>query len=59
MRVLRSVWEFVVGDDWVAALAAVAAIAVTYALAHDAVNAWWLLPPAVLATLYVSVRRGE
>jgi len=58
MRLARSVWDFVVGDDWIVALAAVAAIAATYVLAHDSVNAWWLLPPAVLATLYLSVRRG-
>src|SRR5581483_424711 len=58
MRFVRSVWEFVVGDDWLLALAAVGAVGATYALAHDAVNAWWLLPAVVLVTLYVSVRRG-
>ncbi|MBV8081081.1 MAG: hypothetical protein JO186_11990 [Actinobacteria bacterium] len=46
-------WEFVVGDDWVAALGVVVAVAVTAALA-----AWWVLPLAVLAVLYVSLQRA-
>ena len=58
MRLARFLWNFVVGDDWLLALVAIVAVVATYALAHDAVNAWWLLPPIVLATLYVSVRRG-
>ena len=51
-------WDFVIGDDWTAAAAVAALIAATYALAHDSVNAWWLLPPAVVAALYVSLRRA-
>ncbi|HZQ03159.1 MAG TPA: hypothetical protein VFA88_03975 [Gaiellaceae bacterium] len=51
-------WGFVVGDDWTTAVAVVALIGSTDALAHDAVNAWWLLPPAVVAALYASLRRA-
>ena len=46
-------WEFVVGDDWVAAAGAVVAIAITAATGF-----WWLLPLAVLLVLWVSLRRA-
>jgi divalent metal cation (Fe/Co/Zn/Cd) transporter len=52
MRLAHGVWEFVVGDDWIAALAVVIAIALTAAL-----GVWWFLPLAVVAILYVSLRR--
>jgi hypothetical protein len=51
-------WDFVVGDDWLAAAGVVLAIGATAALAHDGVTAWWLLPVAVLLVLYVSLRRA-
>jgi hypothetical protein len=51
-------WDFVVGDDWLAAVGVVLAIGATAALAHDGVTAWWLLPLAVLLVLYVSLRRA-
>jgi hypothetical protein len=51
-------WDFVVGDDWLAAAGVVLAIGATAALAHDGVTAWWLLPLAVLLVLYVSLRRA-
>ncbi len=51
-------WDFVVGDDWLAAAGVVIAIGATAALAHDGVTAWWLLPLAVLLVLYVSLRRA-
>jgi uncharacterized membrane protein len=51
-------WDFVVGDDWrVAALVAVA-IGATAGLAHSDITAWWLLPPAVLLVLWLSLRRA-
>ena len=53
MRFVRFWWDFVVGDDWVVAAGTVAALAVT-ALA----GVWWLLPPAVVALLYLSLRRA-
>jgi hypothetical protein len=51
-------WDFVVGDDWLAAVGVAIAIGATAALAHDGVAAWWLLPLAVLLVLYVSLRRA-
>ena len=51
-------WDFVVGDDWVTAACIVVAIAVTAAVATIAVPAWWLMPLAVAATLYLTVRRA-
>jgi len=51
-------WDFVVGDDWRAAAGVIAGIAATVMLAHASVAAWWLLPPVVVAVLYVSLRRA-
>jgi divalent metal cation (Fe/Co/Zn/Cd) transporter len=46
-------WEFVVGDDWVAAAGVIAGLALTAAFA-----AWWLLPIAVAVVLTMSVLRA-
>jgi hypothetical protein len=51
-------WDFVIGDDWVVAFLVAIAIGATAALAAAGVAAWWLLPLAVLAILYVSLRRA-
>jgi hypothetical protein len=51
-------WDFVVGDDWIAAAGAAIAIGATAALAADRVAVWWLLPLAVAFALYLSVRRA-
>lgn len=51
-------WDFVVGDDWLSAVAIVAAIALTAALAHANVSSWWLMPLAVIGVLYLSLRRA-
>ena len=51
-------WDFIVGDDWLAALGIVIAIGATAALAHNGTNAWWLMPIAVAAVLWVSLRRA-
>jgi len=55
---LAGVWEFVVGDDWQTALGVVLALAVTAGLAAAGVVAWWVMPPAVLGLLALSVRRA-
>ena len=61
MGVLRRVahfwYDFLVGDDWLAAAGAVAALGVTAALT-GASNPWWLLPLAIAAVLTLSVRRA-
>jgi hypothetical protein len=51
-------WNFVVGDDWVAAAGVVAAIGLTAALAAGGVTVWWVMPLAVLVVLTVSLRRA-
>ncbi len=50
-------WNFVVGDDWRAAVGIVIAIGATAAVAAGGVNAWWLMPIAVAAILWLSLRR--
>ncbi len=51
-------WDFVIGDDWLAAVLVGCAIGVTAVIAHDGVTAWWLMPLAVLAVLWLSLRRA-
>jgi hypothetical protein len=57
MSFLRFWWDFVVGDDWRAALGVVLAIAATAALVAAGVDAWWLMPIAVALVLALSLRR--
>jgi hypothetical protein len=45
-------WNFVVGDDWVAAAGVIAGLALT-----AATTAWWVLPLAVGIVLTMSVLR--
>jgi hypothetical protein len=51
-------WDFVVGDDWLTAAGVVLAIGATAALVAGGVDAWWLVPAAVAALLWVSLRRA-
>jgi hypothetical protein len=51
-------WDFVVGDDWRAAVGVIASIAVTALLVALGVNAWWFMPPAIAVVLYASLRRA-
>lgn len=51
-------WEFVVGDDWVAAALVVVAIGATAAVAASDIASWWVMPLAVLVVLAVSLRRA-
>jgi hypothetical protein len=57
MRFLRFWWDFVVGDDWRAALGVVISLGATAALVAAGVNAWWLMPVGVAAVLFLSLRR--
>ena len=50
-------YDVLVGDDWIAAALAMAALGLTAALA-EAHNPWWLLPVAIAAVLTLSVRRA-
>jgi hypothetical protein len=51
-------WDFVVGDDWRVAAGIVVALCLTALLATTSAPAWWLLPLAVAAVLWVSLRRA-
>jgi hypothetical protein len=51
-------WDFIVGDDWRAAAGIVLAIGVTAALVAGGLDAWWLMPAAVAAILWLSLRRA-
>jgi hypothetical protein len=59
MAFLRFWYDFIVGDDWRVAAGVVVALALTAALAHDGVAAWWLMPAAVVAILLGSLRRAR
>jgi hypothetical protein len=52
-------WDFVVGDDWRAAAGLAVAIAVTAALAASGIAAWWFMPVAVAAVLWLSLLRAS
>lgn len=51
-------WDFIVGDDWVAAAGVAIGIGATAYLAHHCVNAWLLMPMDAIAVLYLTLRRA-
>ena len=51
-------YDFVVGDDPLIAVAVVAALALTGALTEAGVAAWWILPVAAIGMLGISVHRA-
>jgi len=55
-RVAAAIWDFVVGDDWRLALAAVAAIGLTAIACALGLDVWWLAPLVALAALRWSLR---
>jgi hypothetical protein len=55
---LRAVWEFLVGDDWLLALAVALALGLTALLAAADLAAWWVAPLVVPAFLLASIRRA-
>ncbi|HJZ36273.1 MAG TPA: hypothetical protein VJ204_08365 [Solirubrobacterales bacterium] len=55
-RIVLAVWDFVVGDDWRLALAAVVAIGLTAVVCALGPSAWWLAPLIALAALRWSLR---
>jgi hypothetical protein len=56
-RVLDFWWDFVVGDDWRVAAGIVVAFGLTALLAATSIPAWWVLPLAVAAVLWLSLQR--
>jgi hypothetical protein len=55
---LLGVWDFVVGDDWRTAVGVVLALGITAVIASAGSSAWWVMPPAVLLLLGLSIRRA-
>ena len=51
-------WDFVVGDDWRVAAGVLVALVATKLLTSWGVNAWWLLPAAVVVLLTASLARA-
>ena len=51
-------WEFIVGDDWRTAIGVVLALALTALAAGGGVEAWWVMPVAVLGLLALSIQRA-
>jgi hypothetical protein len=58
MRLAAFLWDFVVGDDWVAALCVAVAIGAAALVVWAGVDAWWLIPAGVAVTLWLSLRRA-
>jgi hypothetical protein len=58
-RAGEAIWNFVVGDDWRIALGVAVAIALVAGLVALGINAWWLMPVAVLGLLGWSVWRAD
>jgi hypothetical protein len=58
-RIARAVWDFVVGDDWVTAVGVVLALGLTALVARAGAGGWWVMPPAVVALLALSLRRAR
>ena len=58
-RIFDAVWDFVVGDDWRLAVAAVAAIGLTAMVCALGPAAWWPAPLVALLALYWSLRRAS
>ena len=61
MRYLKSFrlfwYDFIVGDDWMIAAGVVLALVASALLARRDLNAWWLMPVAVVVLLLVSLWR--
>jgi len=57
-RVLLGIWEFVAGDDWVAAVGVVVALGITALIAAAGAPAWWVMPVAAIGLLALSLRRA-
>jgi uncharacterized membrane protein len=57
-RFARFWWDFIVGDDWRVAVGVLLAFGLTALLATTSVPAWWLLPLAVAAVLWLSLSRA-
>jgi hypothetical protein len=51
-------WNFIVGDDWRVAVGVAVALGLTFVLTELGVDAWWLLPAAIVLVLAGSLHRA-
>lgn len=51
-------YDFIIGDDWVAAAGVIVMLAGAYGLLRAGVTAFWLGPVAILLTALITVRRA-
>ena len=58
VRFGRFWWDFIVGDDWTSAALVGLALIATGLAVNASLNPWWLMPPAVVLALYLSLRRA-
>jgi hypothetical protein len=59
LRAFARFWyDFIVGDDWRVAVGVATAIGLTAVLSSSGLSAWWLMPLAVVATLFGSLWRA-
>ena len=54
----RFLYFFVVGDDWMVAVAILIALAATGLLAAQKIPAWWLVPVIAIVMTGVTLRRS-
>jgi hypothetical protein len=54
----RFLYFFIVGDDWIVALAILLALAVTGVLVRDHISAWWLVPFMAILMTGISLNRS-
>jgi hypothetical protein len=55
---VRFWYDFIVGDDWRVAVGVGAGIALTAVVTSAGLSAWWLMPVAVVASLFASLWRA-
>jgi hypothetical protein len=51
-------YDFIIGDDWVAAAGVLVMLGGAYGLLQVGIPAFWFGPVAILLTALVTVRRG-
>jgi hypothetical protein len=51
-------WNFIVGDDWRVAAGLALTLGLTSLATHEGIDAWWLLPLAIVLLLPGSLWRA-
>lgn len=56
---VRFWYRFIVGDDWTVAATVAVGLTVTALLKARSIQAWWMVPMIVIATVGISLRRAS